>query len=146
MRAENVSEGTKQRWLEKTKNGRVQGLDRRKQGHLKMTVSLMLVQRTSAERQAELNHLAQRLRKAHLDQDQCVVSTPEDLGTGLKRLTTGWKVNRWKKNGRRGICCGSSELREPMTILIEYWDLSTSFLDSGSTVVDFSLQDGLMDN
>ena len=43
----------------------------------------MLVQRTRAERQAELNRLAQRLRKAHLDQDQCVVST-RGLGDRVK--------------------------------------------------------------
>lgn len=45
--------------------------------HLKMTVSFMLAPRTRADRQADLNQLAQRLRKARLDHDQRALSTRE---------------------------------------------------------------------
>ena len=44
---------------------------------LKMTVSVMLAQRTREWRQTELNQLAQRLRKARLDHDQRARSTRE---------------------------------------------------------------------
>lgn len=129
MKAGNASEGTKQRWLEKKKNGRVQGLDRRKQGHLEMTVSLMLVQRTSAERQAELNHLAQWLRKAHLDQDQCAVST-RGLGDRVKtfddRMEDEQMEKEWEERNlprQQRVQRAHDHLNRALGI--EHWDLST---------------------
>lgn len=43
--------------------------------HLRMTVSLTLLQRAKDDRQTELSHLAQRLQKARLNHDQRVLSS-----------------------------------------------------------------------